>query len=64
MSSNPLLILVDGHSSVYRPYYAYAKSISGGLTALPEVTIITCFGFVKALIEIINSKIFLIMLKL
>ncbi|NJR32290.1 MAG: DNA polymerase I, partial [Chamaesiphon sp. CSU_1_12] len=53
---NPLLILVDGHSLAYRSYFAYAKSKSGGLTTSTGVPTSICFGFVKALVEIINSQ--------
>ena len=53
---NPLLILVDGHSLAYRSYFAYAKSKSGGLTTSAGVPTSICFGFVKALVEIINSQ--------
>ncbi len=53
---SPLLILVDGHSLAYRSYYAYAKSKSGGLMTSAGVPTSICFGFVKALVEIINSQ--------
>ncbi|WP_309738020.1 DNA polymerase I [Chamaesiphon sp. OTE_20_metabat_361] len=53
---SPLLILVDGHSLAYRSYFAYAKSKSGGLTTSAGVPTSICFGFVKALVEIINSQ--------
>jgi DNA polymerase I len=56
MSTTPLLILVDGHSLAYRSYYAYAKSKSGGLMTSAGVPTSICFGFVKALVEIINSQ--------
>jgi DNA polymerase I len=56
MSQTPLLILVDGHSLAYRSYFAYAKSKSGGLTTSAGVPTSICFGFVKALVEIINSQ--------
>ncbi len=56
MSPTPLLILVDGHSLAYRSYYAYAKSKSGGLITSAGVPTSICFGFVKALVEIINSQ--------
>jgi DNA polymerase I len=56
MSATPLLILVDGHSLAYRSYYAYAKSKSGGLMTSAGVPTSICFGFVKALVEIINSQ--------
>ncbi len=52
----PLLILVDGHSLAYRSYFAYAKSKSGGLMTSAGVPTSICFGFVKALVEIINSQ--------
>ncbi|WP_309731855.1 DNA polymerase I [Chamaesiphon sp. OTE_75_metabat_556] len=56
MSQTPLLILVDGHSLAYRSYFAYAKSKSGGLMTSAGVPTSICFGFVKALVEIINSQ--------
>ncbi len=51
-----LLILVDGHSLAYRSYFAYAKSKSSGLTTSAGVPTSICFGFAKALVEIINSQ--------
>lgn len=56
MPQTPLLILVDGHSLAYRSYYAYTKSKSGGLVTSAGVPTSICFGFVKALVEIINSQ--------
>ncbi len=56
MSQFPLLILVDGHSLAYRSYYAYAKGKDGGLKTSGGIPTSICFGFVKALVEIINSQ--------
>jgi DNA polymerase I len=56
MSEFPLLILVDGHSLAYRSYFAYAKGKDGGLKTSAGIPTSICFGFVKALVEIINSQ--------
>jgi DNA polymerase I len=56
MSESPLLILVDGHSLAYRSYFAYAKGKDGGLKTSAGIPTSICFGFVKALVEIINSQ--------
>ncbi len=40
----------------YRSYYAYAKGKDGGLKTSAGVPTSICFGFVKALIEMINSQ--------
>jgi DNA polymerase I len=56
MSRSPLLILVDGHSLAYRSYYAYAKGKDGGLKTSGGIPTSICFGFVKALIETIESQ--------
>ncbi len=56
MSQSPLLILVDGHSLAYRSYFAYAKGKDGGLKTSGGIPTSICFGFVKALVEIIDSQ--------
>ncbi len=56
MSQSPLLILVDGHSLAYRSYYAYLKGKDGGLKTSGGIPTSICFGFVKALVEIITSE--------
>jgi DNA polymerase I len=56
MSQSPLLILVDGHSLAYRSYFAYAKGKDGGLKTSGGIPTSICFGFVKALVEIIHSQ--------
>ncbi len=53
---SPLLILVDGHSLAYRSYFAYAKGKDGGLKTSAGIPTSICFGFVKSLVEIINSQ--------
>ncbi len=56
MSQSPLLILVDGHSLAYRSYFAYAKGKDGGLKTSGGIPTSICFGFVKALVETIESQ--------
>jgi DNA polymerase I len=56
MSQTPLLILVDGYSLAYRSYLWHRQSKSGGLMTSAGVQTSICFGFVKALVEIINSQ--------
>jgi DNA polymerase I len=56
MSQSPLLILVDGHSLAYRSYFAYAKGKDGGLKTSGGIPTSICFGFVKALVEMITSQ--------
>ncbi|MEB3884938.1 DNA polymerase I [Lyngbya sp. CCY1209] len=56
MSSNsPLLILVDGHSLAFRAYYAFGKSRSGGLQTAAGIPTSVCFGFLKSLLEVIQT---------
>jgi DNA polymerase-1 len=54
--TSPLLILVDGHSLAYRSYFAYSKGKDGGLKTSTGIPTSVCFGFIKALIEIIQSQ--------
>jgi DNA polymerase-1 len=54
--TSPLLILVDGHSLAYRSYFAYSKGKDGGLKTSAGIPTSVCFGFIKALIEIIKSQ--------
>ena len=51
--TNPLLILVDGHSLAFRCYYAHSKK--GGLSTSTGVPTSVTFGFVKCLVEVIEK---------
>ena len=54
--TQPLFLLVDGHSLAFRSYYAYAKSRQGGLKTSTGIPTSVCFGFLKALLEAIASQ--------
>ena len=54
--TQPLFLLVDGHSLAFRSYYAYAKSRQGGLKTTTGIPTSVCFGFLKALLEAIASQ--------
>lgn len=56
MSSNcPVLILIDGHSLAFRAYYAFGKSRNGGLRTSTGIPTSVCFGFIKSLLEVIDT---------
>ncbi len=50
--NRPTLILVDGHSLAFRSYFAFAKGRDGGLRTKSGVPTSVCFGFLKALLEV------------
>ncbi|MBE9041534.1 DNA polymerase I [Oscillatoriales cyanobacterium LEGE 11467] len=55
MSANPTFLLIDGHSLAFRAYYAFAKSREGGLRTSKGVPTSVCFGFLKSLLETIET---------
>ncbi|MGD1807645.1 DNA polymerase I [Dapis sp. BLCC M126] len=57
MSVNPpTTLLIDGHSLAFRSYYAFAKSRSGGLKTSTGIPTSVCFGFLKSLLEVIDTQ--------
>ncbi|MBW4650296.1 MAG: DNA polymerase I [Kastovskya adunca ATA6-11-RM4] len=52
----PLYILVDGHSLAFRSYFAFAKGRDGGLKTKSGIPTSVCFGFLKALTEVMGSE--------
>ncbi|WP_407646695.1 DNA polymerase I [Gloeocapsopsis crepidinum] len=51
-SLRPTFILVDGHSLAFRSYFAFAKGRDGGLRTTTGIPTSVCFGFIKALLEV------------
>jgi DNA polymerase I len=51
----PQLLLVDGHSLAFRSFYAHAKGKDGGLKTAEGIPTSICFGFLKSLLEVIDS---------
>ncbi|WP_287313144.1 DNA polymerase I [Moorena sp. SIO1G6] len=56
MAASPLLILIDGHSLAFRSYFAFAKSRQGGLRTKTGIPTSVCFGFIKSLLEVMESE--------
>ncbi|MEN9228914.1 MAG: DNA polymerase I, partial [Gloeomargarita sp. HHBFW_bins_205] len=54
----PCLLLVDGHSLAFRSYYALAKGREGGLRTKTGIPTSVTYGFVKALLEVLNRQTF------
>ncbi len=54
--SKPLLLLVDGHSLAFRSYYAFAYKGEGGLCTSTGIPTSVSFGFLKALLEILDKE--------
>ena len=52
----PTFILVDGHSLAFRSYFAFAKGKDGGLRTKTGIPTSVCFGFLKALLEVMASQ--------
>jgi DNA polymerase I len=55
-TNHPTFILVDGHSLAFRSYYAYAKGKDGGLKTKTGIPTSVSFGFLKSLLEVMESQ--------
>ncbi|BAQ60763.1 DNA polymerase I [Geminocystis sp. NIES-3708] len=53
--TNPLFLIVDGHSLAYRAYYALAKAKKGPLRTSTGIPTGVCFGFLNSLFQIISD---------
>ncbi|BAQ64310.1 DNA polymerase I [Geminocystis sp. NIES-3709] len=53
--TNPLFLIVDGHSLAYRSYYALAKTKKGPLRTSTGIPTGVCFGFLNSLLQIIGD---------
>ncbi|GFZ99720.1 DNA polymerase I [Okeania sp. KiyG1] len=57
MSTNfSTAVLIDGHSLAFRSYYAFGKSRSGGLKTSTGIPTSVCFGFLKSLLEVMETQ--------
>ncbi|MGD1909201.1 MAG: DNA polymerase I [Leptolyngbyaceae cyanobacterium] len=53
---SPLLVLVDGHSLAFRSYYAHARGAEGGLRTSTGIPTSVCYGFMKALLDMVEAE--------
>ncbi|WP_072041363.1 DNA polymerase I [Leptolyngbya iicbica] len=53
---SPLLMLVDGHSLAFRSYYAHTKGPEGGLRTSTGIPTSVCYGFLKSLLDTVESE--------
>ncbi|WP_103667792.1 DNA polymerase I [Pseudanabaena sp. BC1403] len=54
--NHPTFLLVDGHSLAFRAFYAFGKQPEGGLRTSTGIPTSICFGFLKALIEMLDRE--------
>ncbi|WP_066426786.1 DNA polymerase I [Anabaena sp. 4-3] len=54
--TRPTFILVDGHSLAFRSYFAFAKGRDGGLRTKTGIPTSVCFGFLKSLLEVMDTQ--------
>jgi DNA polymerase-1 len=54
--TKPLLLLIDGHSLAFRSYFAFAKGRDGGLRTKSGIPTSVSFGFLKALLEVMEME--------
>jgi DNA polymerase-1 len=54
-ANSPTFLLVDGHSLAFRAYYAFAKGRDGGLRTQSGIPTSVCYGFLKALLEVMDE---------
>lgn len=52
----PLLVLIDGHSLAFRSYYAHARNAEGGLRTSTGIPTSVCYGFLKALLDMMEAE--------
>ncbi|APB33010.1 DNA polymerase I [Gloeomargarita lithophora Alchichica-D10] len=52
----PQLLLIDGHSLAFRAYYAFAKGRDGGLRTKTGIPTSITYGFLKAVLDILNHQ--------
>ncbi|MGB3494806.1 MAG: DNA polymerase I [Elainellaceae cyanobacterium] len=55
-ASNPLLILVDGHSLAFRSYYAHSKGRDGGLRTSTGIPTSVSYGFLRSLLDMLEAE--------
>ncbi|MDX2242219.1 MAG: DNA polymerase I [Leptolyngbyaceae cyanobacterium bins.302] len=55
-STQPTLILVDGHSLAFRSYFAFAKGRDGGLRTKSGIPTSVSYGFLKSLLEVMETE--------
>ncbi|MBD2095362.1 DNA polymerase I [Trichocoleus sp. FACHB-591] len=53
---HPKVILIDGHSLAFRSYFAFAKGRDGGLRTSTGIPTSVSYGFLKALLEVMESE--------
>ncbi|HIK04404.1 MAG TPA: DNA polymerase I [Trichormus sp. M33_DOE_039] len=56
ITTRPTFILVDGHSLAFRSYFAFAKGRDGGLRTKTGIPTSVCFGFIKSLLEVMDTQ--------
>lgn len=54
--THPTFLLVDGHSLAFRAFYVFGKHPEGGLRTSTGIPTSICFGFLKALIEMLDRE--------
>ncbi len=54
--SQSTFLLVDGHSLAFRSFYAFAYRADKGLRTSTGIPTSICFGFLKALLEILDKE--------
>jgi DNA polymerase-1 len=54
--NQPLLLLVDGHSVAFRSFFAFANRGDGGLRTSSGIPTSVSYGFIKALLDILDRE--------
>ncbi|MBD2103160.1 DNA polymerase I [Leptolyngbya sp. FACHB-261] len=55
-ANSDVLLLVDGHSLAFRSFFAFAYGREGGLRTSTGIPTSVCFGFLKALLEVLERE--------
>ena len=55
-TQNATFVLIDGHSLAFRSYFAFARGREGGLRTSTGIPTSVCYGFLKALLEVMAAE--------
>ncbi|ERN42357.1 DNA polymerase I [Rubidibacter lacunae KORDI 51-2] len=54
--ASPLFLLIDGHSLAFRSYFAHSRGGEGGLRTSTGIPTSICYGFVRALLHVMEEQ--------
>lgn len=55
-NTQPVFLLIDGHSLAFRAYYAFSKGKKGPLRTSTGIPTSICFGFLNSLLQVMEKE--------